>query len=447
MSRFSLVWSKNQNLVNGRQTLTTVNNENFSPSKTIIHVAINYFNYQVPFMQENSNKKNILKAAASIGFTGIGLALTGFYLPETLVAAAIGTVGGVGGNLLSGDIEKGMETAYSRMTQTTANNHDLQKAFGRALIRACETLEKEYLGKNEYKELRKRDQQSIQTFFHSLRQTAENELKEMEEGNDWFKDQDLKQYLGASTNLTAAKTDLEQKLKAYANIEVGFQPHFVEFVRENLAEGIAFHYLEILKDNQKDNTKVWRAYQLQVQQNLQKTLSELQQNQIEQSEKWQQLTERLAAMPQTEPQKDDYSQIVSAELLLGLGRHFQVLKTQVEELQKEVEAIAAKQAEHIEISKKILEEVKNIETKVEVPKHLTNAAFLSEVFIGRQKDLKAIYERLWNKAQGKGKSENILLLVNGRGGMGKTTLASHYYHQNAHRYQHLAWVFAERSIA
>ena len=412
-------------------------------------------------MNENESKnKNsllpILKTTAAVGLTGIGFFVTGVYIPETIVGTAIA---GVGGGMMSRNFEKGMESAYNRMSQTTANNHDLQKAFGRALVKACTTLEKEYQQEPEYKQLRKRDQTSIQIFFKTLRQAAEKEIANIHPESDWFKDQDLQKYLTASANLDAAEADLQSKLKAYRHLENGFQAHFVDFVKDRFSKAIQFHYIEILKDNQKENTKVWRAYQLQVQENLQKTLTELQQNQVEQSQKWQQLTERLAAMTQAEPQKEDYSQIVSAELLLGLGRHFKVLKTQLTELQKEVDNIAVKQAEHIEISKETdvkaemavegIEEANArlgaIEEKIGVstiPQRLTANVFRSEIFLGRTEDLQAIEKRLW-----KSQNPNVLLLVNGRGGMGKTTLASEYYHRNAHRYRHLAWVFAERSIA
>jgi hypothetical protein len=39
------------------------------------------------------------------------------------------------------------------------------------------------------------------------------------------------------------------------------------------------------------------------------------------------------------------------------------------------------------------------------------------------------------------------LLVNGEGGIGKTTLAARYYHEHCDEYQHVAWVLSERSIA
>ena len=75
-----------------------------------------------------------------------------------------------------------------------------------------------------------------------------------------------------------------------------------------------------------------------------------------------------------------------------------------------------------------------------IRKFLTNPPFLPEVFLGRTEDLREMRKLLFEEA-------NMLLLVNGRGGVGKTSLAAQYFH-NAHQdYQHLAWVYTEDNLA
>ncbi|MEM1214064.1 MAG: NB-ARC domain-containing protein, partial [Bacteroidota bacterium] len=76
----------------------------------------------------------------------------------------------------------------------------------------------------------------------------------------------------------------------------------------------------------------------------------------------------------------------------------------------------------------------------ENPKLLTNPPLLSEVFEGREDDMQRVREHF---TQG---NQALLLLVNGRGGMGKTTLAAHYFNRYKEDYRRLAWVFAERGI-
>ncbi len=74
-----------------------------------------------------------------------------------------------------------------------------------------------------------------------------------------------------------------------------------------------------------------------------------------------------------------------------------------------------------------------------LPKILGNSPFFPEVFLGRSEDLKAVHQKLFEQA-------NLLLLVNGQGGIGKTTLAAEYFRTYMSTYHHLAWVFAERSL-
>jgi tetratricopeptide (TPR) repeat protein len=74
-----------------------------------------------------------------------------------------------------------------------------------------------------------------------------------------------------------------------------------------------------------------------------------------------------------------------------------------------------------------------------IPKFIGIPVFLSDVFIGRVDDLENVHQKLF-------KDDNLLLLVNGEGGIGKTALAAHYYNKYADQYSHLAWIFAEKSL-
>jgi tetratricopeptide (TPR) repeat protein len=77
------------------------------------------------------------------------------------------------------------------------------------------------------------------------------------------------------------------------------------------------------------------------------------------------------------------------------------------------------------------------ETKI--PRFLTQKPFNTNFFIGRDTDLADI-ETDYQK------NNHLLVLVNGEGGMGKTTLAAQYWFLHEARYTHLAWVFADRGI-
>ncbi|NQZ09093.1 MAG: tetratricopeptide repeat protein [Algicola sp.] len=78
--------------------------------------------------------------------------------------------------------------------------------------------------------------------------------------------------------------------------------------------------------------------------------------------------------------------------------------------------------------------------EVKIQQKLNTSPVNPSVFIGRDDELGEIYNDLHQ-------TDNLLLLVNGEGGIGKTTLASAYYHRYGHHYQHLAWVYADDGIA
>ncbi|MCB0642980.1 MAG: hypothetical protein KDC44_15130, partial [Phaeodactylibacter sp.] len=73
------------------------------------------------------------------------------------------------------------------------------------------------------------------------------------------------------------------------------------------------------------------------------------------------------------------------------------------------------------------------------PATLTRNPFLPEVLIGREKDLQQLRKELAG-------GNNLLLLVNGKGGIGKTSLAAKYYWEYGQEYRHRAWVLKEQSI-
>ncbi|MCH6235922.1 tetratricopeptide repeat protein [Cognataquiflexum rubidum] len=74
-----------------------------------------------------------------------------------------------------------------------------------------------------------------------------------------------------------------------------------------------------------------------------------------------------------------------------------------------------------------------------LPKHLGRLPFPPEVFLGRDKDLDHVHKLLFE-------GENVIVLINGEGGIGKTTFVSKYYYKFASEYSHMAWVFADKGL-
>ena len=75
-----------------------------------------------------------------------------------------------------------------------------------------------------------------------------------------------------------------------------------------------------------------------------------------------------------------------------------------------------------------------------IPKILsTSLPFIPDFFLGRSDDLQVVHDKLFS-------GENLLLLVNGEGGIGKTTFAAKYWQCYENQYHHLAWIFAGNNL-
>jgi hypothetical protein len=99
------------------------------------------------------------------------------------------------------------------------------------------------------------------------------------------------------------------------------------------------------------------------------------------------------------------------------------------------------EAQTVDIGNKTIQHIEQYVVQGEQKRSrlLTTPPFNSEHFIGRQKDLDSIeadYQQ----------HNRLLVLVNGEGGIGKTTLAAKYWYAHEARYKHLAWLYAGAGI-
>jgi tetratricopeptide (TPR) repeat protein len=76
-----------------------------------------------------------------------------------------------------------------------------------------------------------------------------------------------------------------------------------------------------------------------------------------------------------------------------------------------------------------------------VPHFLTESPQVLPVFKGRDEELTKLHDQLFD-----GEGDHLILLVNGQGGVGKTSIATQYFFNYNHEYSHAAWVLKEGSI-
>lgn len=80
------------------------------------------------------------------------------------------------------------------------------------------------------------------------------------------------------------------------------------------------------------------------------------------------------------------------------------------------------------------------QTNKKIPRYLsTTLPLIPEVFIGRDEAIIEVHEKLFS-------GDTLLVLVNGEGGIGKTSFAAKYWQRYEAKYNHLAWVFVGSSL-
>ncbi len=81
-----------------------------------------------------------------------------------------------------------------------------------------------------------------------------------------------------------------------------------------------------------------------------------------------------------------------------------------------------------------------LDGKLALRKYITSPPGVTDYFIGRTQTLIDLHDKLFKS------SNRFILLVNGEGGIGKTTFAAAYCRQYEREYQHIAWVTNRENI-
>jgi tetratricopeptide (TPR) repeat protein len=320
------------------------------------------------------------------------------------------------------DIEYAKLQAFLKTPDPNQLNHDLNRLIKKSAIRAIGFIERLYLDKLK----KEHGQNIVKDFlinpkhveaFKNLCKNLKNELEKWLESNV-IEDSVLEDASDCLQTLTDA---------IFETSEIDKTSEFATFFKQNLPFCFDLAVKEALKDKQSD--KEFKAFQIWILENI--------------NEKNEAILQEIKALKN---QKDTSS---SAKFKQYLNKECEGLHLRFNELTKIVLEIQINLKENLEVSKENLEVSKQTQKdlheikeniKPTTPKHLTRPPLVPEVFRGRKDELTKIHTQLFE-------GENLLLLVNGEGGIGKTSLAAKYYQQYTTHYKHLAWVLCEQSIA
>ena len=122
---------------------------------------------------------------------------------------------------------------------------------------------------------------------------------------------------------------------------------------------------------------------------------------------------------------------------MDFNERFSFREIRESEKQNEVDNSISQEVQEIQLGigelKQIVQDIQENETKI-IPKELTVnlPRIRANQIIGRQKEIEDLRKRLFDN--------NEVVLVNGMGGIGKTTVVAVYATENSSAYKHIAWI-------
>ncbi|MBA4852906.1 tetratricopeptide repeat protein [Emticicia sp. BO119] len=393
--------------------------------------------------------KSELSNIAGIALSGIAMTCCGAFLPP---GAAIKVVESLAPNFahqfLSGvDYERFKD--FLIKPHPGSLNHDLNQLMKDALLQAFHHVETAYIDKlkNEtefthWQKIIDRPFKEIKQAFKLLRKNLlreEEYQKEFEESlnEDEKIDFNLSAWLtDGSWSALPKLTDVLFKFPEIENEEKW--QDLKNYFEENLPWIYDLSFKQALKDER--NLRAYKAYQMFILEMIVKqnadthlqldeikvTLLALEHNLLTQN----QITLSNSLEKDIQQLRKDLSNFIIKVL------------SAIRELEKRIiHKVEEKGNEIIDkVDDKGNEIIERLNlTKPIIERHLTEPPFHPEVFLGRQDDIEDIRRILFEE-------NHLLLLVSGTGGVGKTSLASRYYHKFQNHYSHMAWVLKETSI-
>ncbi len=316
-------------------------------------------------------------------------------------------------------------------------NHDLDRLMKDALVQSFHHMETAYLSRlerenaySQWEKVIKRPFEKFRSAFRALRRSLMRELDYQEEYRGTLPEDekigfDLENWLLTDQHLALPK--LIEELFNFPELDDDAEwEELRNFFTGNLPRIYDLSFREALKDER--NLKAYKAFQMYVMELI------VEQN-VQTHRKLDEVRATLLALQhglQTSPM---------LKLDTALEESLGPLRT---DINKGFENVIRR----IELSETIIFDkidnatelvIQTISGKLAPDRHLTEPPFMPEVFLGREDDLEDVRRMLFEET-------HLLLLINGNGGIGKTSMAAKYYHKYQHLYSHIAWVTRNTTI-
>jgi len=221
-----------------------------------------------------AEKQSLFNLGMTVAMAGVGMALGGNPLP----AACAGMIGNIAGNM-AGDLYKdGLATFEEKFLSSDGLlNHDIAAALGRAMEKTLrpETLVKDFEADGDYLRLKRHRPPQAELCLNAVKGLAVDLQKFLAEStsdlNNSLKEADL-QDLALQYSTTAPQTAFNKFLQTYAH---GHDSFLLPFLQRRLQlTQLPNYFIEELKQN----TEAWRAMQMLFQKSLLDALANLQTN-------------------------------------------------------------------------------------------------------------------------------------------------------------------------
>ena len=328
-------------------------------------------------------------------------------------------------------------------------NHDLDRLMKDALLRSFHHMETAYLSRleqenaySQWEKVIKRPFEKFRSAFRTLRRNLMRELDYQEEYKETLPEVekirfDLENWLLTDQHLALPK--LIDELFNFPELDDDIEwEKLRNFFTGNLPRIYDLSFREALKDER--NLKAYKAFQmyvleLVVEQNIQthrkldevkSTLLALQHNL------------HTNAIVKLDTALEESIELLRVEINKGFENVIHQIQLSKAEIMNEIKSSKVDVVNKIDDATELV--IKVLGTgKLVIDRQLTEPPFMPEVFLGREDDLEDIRRSLFGEA-------HSLILINGDGGIGKTSMAARYYHEYQRLYSYTAWITRNTTI-